>query len=183
RSRRRLVARPVLATALLGAECARWWLAARLLKTAVVGAERRWQAEHTHRQLATRLVLVAAMLGTEQRELRRPRSAADSPRRPHSALTPLREQDASSPTARSDDAPRRCSPTARSDRAPTALPPRRASSASPHQLRLTLAHRVTARAPLQCFASVERGDGYLSSALAATQYAYRICLLHWRLFF
>nr|BAD37834.1 hypothetical protein [Oryza sativa Japonica Group]BAD38342.1 hypothetical protein [Oryza sativa Japonica Group] len=105
RSRRRLVARSVLATALLGAECARWWLAARLLETAVVGAERRWQAEHTRRQLAARLVLVAAMLGTEQRELRRPRSAADSPRRPHSALTPLREQDASSPTARSDGAP------------------------------------------------------------------------------
>uniref|UniRef100_A0A0E0ACR8 Uncharacterized protein n=1 Tax=Oryza glumipatula TaxID=40148 RepID=A0A0E0ACR8_9ORYZ len=41
RSRWRLVARPILATALLGAEYARWWLTARLLKTAVVGAERR----------------------------------------------------------------------------------------------------------------------------------------------
>uniref|UniRef100_A0A0D3F3Y6 Uncharacterized protein n=1 Tax=Oryza barthii TaxID=65489 RepID=A0A0D3F3Y6_9ORYZ len=91
-------------------------------------------------------------------------------RRPHSALRPLREQDASSPTARSD-------------RAPTALLPRRTSSASPHQLRLTLAHRATARASFQCFASVERGDGYLPSALAATQYAYRICLSRWRLFF
>ncbi|EEC77717.1 hypothetical protein OsI_16803 [Oryza sativa Indica Group] len=107
----------------------RWQLAARLLATAVVGAERWWQAEHTHRRLAARLVLVAAMLRTEQRELRRPRSAADSPRRPHSALTPLRAHYASSPTARSDDAPRRCSPTA--------LPPRRATSAPPRELRLT----------------------------------------------
>jgi hypothetical protein len=82
-----------------------------------------------------------------------------------------------------DGALRRCSLTARSDRAPTALPPRRASSASPHQLRLTLAHRATARAPFQCFASVERGNGYLPSALAATQYTYRICLSRWRLFF
>ncbi|EEE61476.1 hypothetical protein OsJ_15748 [Oryza sativa Japonica Group] len=153
------MARPVLATALLGAECARWRLAARLLATAVVGAERRWQAEHTRRRLAAQFILVAAMLGTEQRELRRPRSTADSPRRPHSALTPLRAHYASSPTARSDDAPRRCSPTARSDRAPTALPPRRGSSASPHQLRLTLAHRATARAPFQCFASAFRWVG------------------------
>uniref|UniRef100_A0A0E0Q127 Uncharacterized protein n=1 Tax=Oryza rufipogon TaxID=4529 RepID=A0A0E0Q127_ORYRU len=147
RSRRRLVARSVLATALLGAECARWWLAARLLETAVVGAERR-------------------TAGTATTALRRGLA-------PPAALRP----DATTGAGRllPDGALRRCSLTA--------LPPRRASSASPHQLRLTLAHRATARAPLQCFASVERGDGYLPSALAATQYAYRICLSRWRLFF
>uniref|UniRef100_A0A0D3FYF2 Kinesin motor domain-containing protein n=1 Tax=Oryza barthii TaxID=65489 RepID=A0A0D3FYF2_9ORYZ len=139
-------------------------LAARLLATAVIGAERWWQAEHTHRRLAARLVLVAAMLGTEQRELRRPRSAADSPRRPHSTLTPLRAHYVSSPTARSDDAPRQCSPTARSDRAPTALLPRRATSAPPRELRLTLAHRATARAPLQCLCRW-REETYICLAL------------------